>query len=505
MDGLIMQKLFLRLPVLLGFFLFLIKFYDNLKRIVAGEDLLSWSSSLLYSLYIILLLALGIGLAKLYKLKKSYFYLALVILAIVPRVVWIIAFPTHPTSDFYLYHLIASYRADENSWSILYDKDLLNYSPFFTHILSFSTVLSWVYQIFGKSVFSGQFFNILATLVGSIYFFKANFILSNRYVASIATMFFLFSPAYFMYSTLIVTEPLFMCLIAIAIYFWVLLYKSPEPNWILSIGVGFSMVGANLIRPSGFLISLVFVASMMICSKKIILSLKKIIPGMLIFLAFSIATPIINKVVYPFPTASTSAGYGVYVGANESSSGTWTEEDKDYFWELYNDLPVNEVSSVMMKAGIDRWVNIYKEGRLISYLVTKFKIFSDDSYGYNWTIYNDPENFPLNSRSQFTGFSYFVDSFLLIMSFLACALALLLRKTKKIYLFIVLEFGYTLGSLLIEVQGRYHVPLLFVSTTLTGFSCFYLYKLVTSKGSLLKSSKLKGKAKKTKRNHVFFL
>lgn len=126
MDGLIMQKLFLRLPVLLGFFLFLIKFYDNLKRIVAGEDLLSWSSSLLYSLYIILLLALGIGLAKLYKLKKSYFYLALVILAIVPRVVWIIAFPTHPTSDFYLYHLIASYRADENSWSILYDKDLLN-------------------------------------------------------------------------------------------------------------------------------------------------------------------------------------------------------------------------------------------------------------------------------------------------------------------------------------------------------------------------------------------
>lgn len=484
MDGLIMQKIFLKVPILLGFFLFFIKFYDNLKRIRAGENLLSWPSSLLYSLFIIFLLVLGIALAKFYKLKKSYFYLALVVLVIVPRMIWVVAFPTSPTSDFYLYHLIANYRADNNSWAILYDKDILNYAPFFTHILSFSTVLSWFYQIFGKSIFSGQLFNILATLVGSIYFFKANILVFNRYVASIATIFFLFSPSYFMYSTLIVTEPLFMSLIAISIYLWVLLFKSKNPNWMLSLGIGVAMIGANLIRPSGFLISVVFAVSMLVCSKNKLLSLKKILPGMIIFLSFTIATPIINKIVYPFPTAATSAGYGVYVGANEKSGGEWSEEDKDYFWELYDKEPIDEVSSIMMRDGIQRWVKIIKEGKLLPYLNIKFKKFSDDSYGYNWTIYNNPKNFPLDARSKFHGFSYFVDSFLLIMSFMACLIALFLHKTKKIYLYIILELGYTMGSLLIEVQGRYHVPLLLVYTTLTGVSCFYIYKMIVDRKNL---------------------
>lgn len=480
-----MQKQFLRVPILLGFFLFFIKFYDNLKRIAAGENLLSWSSSLLYSLYIILVLAMGIGLAKLYKLKKSYFYLALVILAIVPRVIWVIAFPSHPTSDFYLYHLIANYRSDNNSWAILYDKNILNYAPFFTHILSFSTVLSWFYHLFGKSVFSGQLFNILATLVGAIYFFKANILIFNRYIASIATLFFLFSPSYFMYSTLLVTEPLFMSLIAISIYLWVLLFKSSTSNWILSLGIGLAMTGANLIRPSGFLISAVLVVSMFVCSKNKLLSIKKILPGMLIFMSFAMATPLINKIVYPFPTASTSAGYGLYVGANEKVGGEWSEEDKDYFWELYDTKPINEVNSIMMREAIKRWVKITQDGHLLQYLTIKFKKFSDDSYGYNWTIYNNPKNFPLDARSKFHGFSYFVDSFLLIMSFSACLIALFLHKVKKIYLYIILELGYTMGSLLIEVQGRYHVPLLLVCTTLTGVSCFYLYQIIVNRGGMM--------------------
>lgn len=484
MGELIMQKLFLKLPIFLGCFLFFIKFFDNLKRIGSGEKLLTLSNSLLYSLFIILLIFLGIGLAKLYKFKKSYFYLALAVLVIAPRGIWIVAFPTSPTSDFYLYHLIANYRADNNSWSVLYDKGVLNYAPFFTHILSFSTILSWFYQLFGKSIFSGQFFNILATLVGSIFFFKANLILFNRYVSAIATMFFLFSPAYFMYSTLIATEPLFMCLIAISIYLWVLLYKSREPNWMLSVGIGLAMTVANLIRPSGFLILFVFAVSMVVCSKSKILSLKKILPGLLLFLFFTITTPIINKIIYPFPTASTSVGYGVYVGANEKTGGEWSEKDKDYLWKLYNTHNTSEVNSIMLRDGLTRWEKINQEGHLLSYLNVKFKNFSDDSYGYKWNIYNNVR-FPKNSKAMFIGFSYFVDSFLLLMSFMAGLIALVLHKVKKVYLYILLELGYTIGSLLIEVQGRYHIPLLFVYATLTGAGCFYLYKMITTRNKPL--------------------
>ncbi|MBC1755437.1 hypothetical protein, partial [Listeria seeligeri] len=196
-----------------------------LFALVSTAILLPWQANGESSVWVITGIAAGTilvlimsiwGFTKLYQWKKGYFYLALGALIIVPRIIWIIWIPTHAVSDFYYYHVIASYVADNNSWTTLYDQGILFYAPYFTHILNFSKVLSTVYHIFGNSYLVGQLFNSVLTLGGTFLLFK---VVKNWFPLGVAvgsSLIFALWPAYFMYSTLLATEPLFMFLFVLA-------------------------------------------------------------------------------------------------------------------------------------------------------------------------------------------------------------------------------------------------------------------------------------------------
>ncbi|MBC1504582.1 ArnT family glycosyltransferase [Listeria booriae] len=432
---------------------------------------------------ILLILALCIwGFMKLYQWKKVYFYVALAALILIPRIVWIVWIPTHAVSDFYYYHVIASYIADNNSWETLYDQGILSYAPYFTHILNFSNVLSSVYNIFGNSYLAAQLFNSVLMLAGTFLLFR---VVKNWFplgVAVTSSIIFALWPAYFMYSTLLATEPLFMFLFILALF----LYQQVEqraPSFFWSLLLVITLIALNMIRPLAVVLLIAFLITSFLLRPNRKETLKRYAFVVVLFLVFLAGQSTINKLVYHIPTSNGTVGYNVLVGSNEKSGGQWSKEDSDTFWKLYNANKTNtaKADSAMMQQGLDRYKKMAEDGKLGEHFVNKMKNFSNESYGYDWNIYSDAPFIWYHSGLILTICNVFM-YILLGLNFLTVVLALYLRKIADIYLFVLLQVGFTLSTLLVEVQGRYHVPLIIGYSIIAAWGCWQAYRLFARKG-----------------------
>ncbi|MBC2206130.1 ArnT family glycosyltransferase [Listeria booriae] len=444
----------------------------------------------LYAVWILLTIGAGIclvlflsiwGFKKLYQWKKSYFYLALGSLIIIPRIIWIIWIPTHAVSDFYYYQVIASYIADNNNWTTLYNQGILFYAPYFTHILNFSNILSIVYNIFGNNYLVGQLFNSVLTLAGTFLLFK---VVKNWFPLGVAvgsSLIFALWPAYFMYSTLLATEPLFIFLFVLALFF----YQQVEqraPSFIWSLLLVLTLIGLNMIRPLAVVILIAFVITSFLLRPNRKETLKRYAIVVALFLIFLAGQSTINKLVYHIPTANSTVGYNVFVGANEKTGGQWNEADTKTFWKLYNDNKTNtaKVDSTLMQKGLDRYKTMAEDGKLTDHVIAKMKNYSNEGYGYDWNIYSDAPYIWYHSAIILTICNVFM-YIMLGLNFLAVVLALYLRRIADIYLFVLLQIGFTVATLLVEVQGRYHVPLLIGYVVIAAWGCWQVYRLVLGK------------------------
>ncbi|MBC2148292.1 glycosyltransferase family 39 protein [Listeria booriae] len=477
------QTILLVVPILIALILM------GTKLVFLNEEVVDlhvpvWQIALILLVGLILISGLSYLLYKLYHWRKGLFYLALIILIIVPRLIWILCFPIEPTSDFYLYHVIASYRADQNSWSTLFQENILDYAPFFTHILYFSTVLSWVYSFTGNFVIAGQLFNALLTLLGAILLFKACKNVFQLPVAVMATIIFSLWPSYFMYSTLLGAEPLFMALLALSMYIWTKL-EAKKPSLFLSIVLALALVCMNYIRPLAAVILIAFIICSLITKWEWRNFWRKYVPVVVIFLVFLLAGGLINKILYPFPTASNFTGYSMYIGANEQSTGQWSEKDMKYFWSLYHENPdkPSNVSKKMQEKAIDRLQQTTKEGRLLSFETKKMKIFSDEGYGYEWNVYNNAPTIFFHSN-MILAISNVIAELMILLSGIGLLIAIFCRRMKQVFLFALMEVGFTLSALLVEVQGRYHIPLIFVYSILVAFTLYSIIEITTRRISL---------------------
>ncbi|MBC2159790.1 glycosyltransferase family 39 protein [Listeria booriae] len=421
---------------------------------------------------IAILLAIILGtwlLNKLYKLNKYYVLIAILLLTIVPRLIWIAWIPTEAVSDYYYYNVIASYVADHNSWSTLQDQGILYYAPYFTHILNFSNLLSVVYKIFGNAYLVGQLYNIVITGLTAILLYIVISKRLQRTVAIGATLIFMIWPAYFMYSTLLGTEPTFLLLFVASIYIYM---KMEETGfnlfWILSMAA--VLVLMNLIRPLAAVILIAFIITALLLQKKRWDTVKKFGLVFIIFLVFTLGQSTINKLVYQIPTANSIVGYNVFIGANEKTGGQWSKEDSDTFWKLYQNpkLTNSEVDKELLNKGIKRYQVMAKNGDLFKHMKNKLVHYSDEGYGYSWNIYSQAPIIWDYSKIILQVSNVFL-YLMLVLNFGALILAVCLRKVPMIFLFALFQLGFILSGLLVEVQGRYHIALIIGSSILTAW------------------------------------
>ncbi|WP_171002395.1 hypothetical protein [Listeria newyorkensis] len=473
----IIQTILLCIPIALAIGFISVKFFF-MKKTLAETGIFWWQISVVVIITLVITIGFSFGLWHLYKWNRRYFYLALAVLVILPRLTWILCFKTEPTSDFYLYHLIASYRADGNDWSTLYKQNLLNYAPFFTHILYFSTVLSWVYSFTGNSAIAGQLFNIVLTFIGALFFFKACYQIFKLPIAVIATTIFNLWPSYLMYSTLIGTEPLFMCLFAISLYIWVRLNES-KPGIFLSIFFALTLIAMNFISPLAAVILIACILTSLIVKWEWRSFWRKYLPVLALCMLLFVGATFVNKILYPFPTASNFTGYSLYVGSNEKTAGQWSKNDMAYFWSLYKkDTPdLEKINTAMAKKGEERLRNIIAEGHLAAFIGDKLKLYGDESYGYQWNVYNNaPQLYHYSTFLLMV--SNIVASLMLLLTVAGFIIAIIRQKMKQVYIFALMEVGFTISGMLVEVQGRYHVPLLFVYSVLASFALWHLIEWI---------------------------
>ncbi|WP_239257360.1 glycosyltransferase family 39 protein [Listeria ilorinensis] len=417
----------------------------------------------------------ALALKRMYFNRRRIFYISLFLCVTLSRILWIIGYPTTPQGDHVNFHVIASYLADNNSWAILRDAGVLGYATYFTHIMSFSGVLSKIYYIFGNHSLAGQMFNVLLVGLSAVIFFKA---VSQRFSIEISissTLIYAFIPSFFLYSTLVGGEPLFMFLFSICLYLGQKI-QSLSFSFFLSAALAFCMVLANLIRPLGIILLLAFLIDSFI-NQNWSDFIKKMGTLVVVYVCLIMCQPLINHFIYKIPVASNTVGYSLYVGGDEKSEGRYSADDMEEFLFLLphsreNAIKQNKklftnINNQLFGLGIQRYEKMATNGKLLNHFGKKMEhlYFEDIDYGVRWAMLSHVGTASTwNLEKNQTQVSDLSNGFLiviLILNFGTSLLAFRQKDNRKLAIFFLLQLGFTCTFMLVEVQARYQIPFLF--------------------------------------------
>lgn len=433
---------------------------------------------------ILMILGLSVQLKKLYLFNKKLFYFCVFTLLIVPKIIWIYFIPTNPTSDFYLYHAIASSASGTDNWMELFEKGTLGYAPYFTHILHFSLILSKVYHMFGNFYVVGQLFNIILVAVSALLFFV---VVNKRFsiLISINSMLvYVFFPAYFMYSNLICTEPLFMFLFSLVLWLYQRILEVNHRIWLWGGFLGLTIFFANLIRPLGIPICIAIVIDACIQTTKLKNVLIKLGIPLLIFLGMVLGgQTTLDKYIFKIPISTSSAPYSLNIGANVKSGGKWNEEDANTFYSLSSSYQYDKVNDTLMNSVKDRYKQMWSDKKILFHLNNKIKNFSIEDYGY---VGNIMSGAPLlwNHSEQVLMISNGFFNLTLVLNIFGLAYIMVKRTVTKFLFYTMVQLGFVSLFVFVEVQGRYHIVLLYGMALMVSYTLSIIYNYSVDKFNL---------------------
>ncbi|KRO08565.1 integral membrane protein [Lactiplantibacillus xiangfangensis] len=469
---------------------------------LAASWFVEWDSSLKLttgviissSLMVIAILALVIG-GSYWLTKKNTSWLigsfvGLTLLKL-PLVAWL---PIKPTSDFWNYHTLAAFNAQGLTWHHLLERgDLGNY-VIFPHALNIANFFSFSVALAGNNFFVSQLINISCTFIDMllIYWLVSRWL--SRRLGIVASLIFYCIPAYWIYSTLLNgAEPFFVTCVLITMLtltkaFAPLPTATTNDQWINLIFAWVATVAANMVRP----IMAVWLIALVIFT--IILMLQSVEPlrqhskQLLIYFAatliFLISSTGIYSWLYGFQVApnNVAVGYSLATGTSAKTKGTYNPHiAKQVAKELKVDPNLEtsypRIAKTMASDIQDNLTEL--QGRAVPFMNQKMQGLMSEDYGYNWVLY-DLSSAKANRKKNkawyqgrafltITSYSYF--QAMLMVAIVSVLLGLwLLFKTSYLnnyyfYSALLLD-GFTISSLFLEVQGRYHViiylPIIFI-------------------------------------------
>ncbi|NMB33990.1 MAG: glycosyltransferase family 39 protein [Clostridium sp.] len=256
---------------------------------------------------------------------KKRKYLALILVGIILRLIWVFAMPTFPETDFMWYHVKGLELSQGKGF-------LYGFYPHYIGIENLPTAfrpigypgtLAILYFIFGSSFFGIEFmmaklFNILlSTLIMFLTYKLANQFFGKK-IALITLLLYALSPLAITYNSIICSELLFSAILMLSIY----LYFNKNNPFLIGLLIGY----LTLIRPIGVFIPLIFVLYEFI--KKDI-NLKHKVKYVLSFAVavVLVVTPWIvrNYMAFGEFIYSTNGGYVFYVNNNDYATGSWSD------------------------------------------------------------------------------------------------------------------------------------------------------------------------------------
>lgn len=373
----------------------------------------------------------------------------------------------------------------------LNSKSLTNklYYGIFPHALHYPMSMSILYNLIGEytwlpravNLFFGIFEAALITLIAE----KA---INPRFglMAGILTA---FNPSIALYTLFATGEPIYSCLIMLALYLFIMFSNKEKNNsstksfyyWIL---IGIIIALADFFRPT----AIIFVIALLITywffdnaklKVKLICTISVLVPFLLIGLLFSSLTSSITG----YKKASPSYGWNLYVGSNVSSRGQWNADDAELFGECLQEMDdPSEIQSHFAALAVDRYLDLGPKA--IAHFKDKLFVWLDESFipSYVSGCQNEYTRFQSKELQHiYFTICHYYNYFIIIGVVITYILNVTTKKGLLCYKLATLYmFGTMLMYMIVETNRRYKGGY-YGMLTLLGAYGYYRLKMLLSK------------------------
>ncbi|SES81463.1 Dolichyl-phosphate-mannose-protein mannosyltransferase [Natronincola peptidivorans] len=412
----------------------------------------------------------GIFIALYYVFKKitvlqnpKIFIPFLAFISFAPRYVWVRLINTVPIYDFARFHnyTIALIHGEYDAY--------LEIRNVFPHLSGYPLLLSYVYRIFGETVAVGQAFNIFCSIMTAIVIYLLGRQVFGEAAGQTAGVIFALYPTQIMYNTLLASEHIFLLLFLLALYLFIRYTSVELKGWSLLklLVVGIVMAVAHIVRPVSSLLFPPMLAYLLFFqrvdrpAKDFLLEKGKKIA--LVFLGFILTVGMLNLIyidTVKVPLGKTAGGFNLYVGTDPERDGMWNPTAWEIIEEYDHDF--DRVHSEAQRRAIERIKN--DPIGFIGLAERKFAIqWGTDDYGYYWSMLElYPEtDFSLWVREHSDSVKVVAQSYymgIIILALLGALYGLKRREADALGLFAMIVLIFAAAHVLIEVQSRYHHP-----------------------------------------------
>ena len=387
--------------------------------------------------------------------------LVLSLFCLLLNLAWVLYFQIEPTVDFQTFNDTALAIARNERVDMLY-------IGLFPHILGYSTFLGLMIRLLGESAMLAPVLNVVLTLISGL----CIYILCLRWLElkAAAAAFFLWSicPSKLMYNAMVMSEPLYTCLILLFLLLLSLALDRKLHRRLrllaaipLGLACGALLLAVNATRPVAVILFVAFFIWALLLRGRQLKELK----GWLVLAAFTLsmfgAYSYCDRqwfrweYLHIFERTSDIPAYNIYVGLNMDSLGSYSEEDMDtlmnYRYQggaVYaQEQMLEEVKERLSSGEIDF-------PRLFAAKLAKL-MGNDEGGAFYAQAELSPLAFKLSSAVS-NVFYYFV-----VLLSLFGALRLFKKPVfSTVYLAPLYSIGLILAHLIVEVSGRYKYSLI---------------------------------------------
>lgn len=387
--------------------------------------------------------------------------LVLSLFCLLLNLAWVLYFQIEPTVDFQTFNDTALAIARNERVDMLY-------IGLFPHILGYSTFLGLMMRLLGESAMLAPVLNVVLTLISGL----CIYILCLRWLElkAAAAAFFLWSicPSKLMYNAMVMSEPLYTCLILLFLLLLSLALDRKLHRRLrllaaipLGLACGALLLAVNATRPVAVILFVAFFIWALLLRGRQLKELK----GWLVLAAFTLsmfgAYSYCDRqwfrweYLHIFEETSDIPAYNIYVGLNMDSLGSYSEEDMDKLMSYRYQGDAVYAQEQMLKE---------VEKRLSSGEINFPKLFSaklaklmgNDEGG---AFYAQGELSPLAFKlsSAISNVYYY---FLALLSLLGAAVLFRRPVFASVYMAPLYSIGLILAHLIVEVSGRYKYSLI---------------------------------------------
>lgn len=402
------------------------------------------------------------------KINNMVFLIILLLLALLPRLLWISCIQTQPYSDFLHMH---NYGVSVSRGDF---KGFVDFYAAFPFKIGFGMLLGGLYHIFGTGLLVAKLFNVFLSALLVFIIYKGGKMLYGIKAGRISGLLAALWPADIMYGSVIASEHLFLVLFTGALLLSLRFlkkytyrnYKISNGN-LLIISIGLLTAAAQLIRPMAMLVLPVFAVFVLIYKRyrantveSIALNFKSIV---LMIACYVIAINLINlplQALSGVDASRSDAGFNLMIGTNFKANGMFNIEDFSIIEK--NNYDIGKIHREARQIAFERITN--NPAKLPRLFLKKFEIlWGNENYGYYWSTISAgsaPAEIAVKSYPRlFYGAAQGFYILILMLSICTCLYSL--REKRYDSLIILMVFGgIFLSYMLLEVQSRYHLPVM---------------------------------------------